>query len=148
MTSSSSRLTSSHEALVRAMVAAELSLMTEAQIASAKGFKYLMAWSRPGGQAKRAHAEAMDKILSDGEQIIEVWEQDPGTNASENAWPGPTAGRRRRSRLDSIARSRSTCERADPWMIPGAGRPCGGAAAVGRRDPGRLRLRHGTRAAA
>lgn len=69
------------EALIRAMVAAEIGPMTMAQIESAKGFKYLMVRQRHGGKFVRV-TEAMAKAkLGSDEEVIEVWEKDPDTEA-------------------------------------------------------------------
>ena len=71
--------------LLRDMVKAELGPMTEAQIANAKGIKYLMARNKKGGQFKRV-TEEMAKAYAEGtlsqdDDIIEVWEKDPNVGA-------------------------------------------------------------------
>lgn len=59
----------------------ELRPLTEAQIANAKGIKYLVVRERKGGKFVRVH-QAMAKMAKNGklgpdEEIIEVWEKDP-----------------------------------------------------------------------
>ena len=71
--------------LLREMVTAKMAPMIEAQIANAQGVKYLMARSKKGGQFKRvteATAKAYaDGMLSQEDDIIEVWEKDPNVSA-------------------------------------------------------------------
>lgn len=64
--------------LLRSMVKAQLGPMTEAQIANAKGIKYLMVREK-GGKFVRV-TEAMAGSLAD-EAIVEVWEKDPSVQA-------------------------------------------------------------------
>ena len=65
----------------RAMITAELSPMIQAQIEHAKGLKYLVTRDRKTGKFIRV-TEAMAKAkLGDDEEIIEVWEKDPSTQA-------------------------------------------------------------------
>lgn len=70
-----------HEALIREMVARELGPMTEAQISKAKGYKYLVARNKRGGEFKRIAEADADAKLADPEQTIEVWERDPDAKA-------------------------------------------------------------------
>ncbi len=64
-------------AVVRAMVTAQLGPLVEAQIANAKGIKYLVVREKKTGKFVRV-TEAMARVkLGDAEEIIEVWEKDP-----------------------------------------------------------------------
>lgn len=66
---------------LRQHITAELLPMTDAQIAHAKGIKYLVVRAKNGGKFLRV-TEAMAKArLGDDEEIIEVWEKDPSTAA-------------------------------------------------------------------
>lgn len=60
---------------LQAMVMAELRPMTEAQIANAKGIKYLVAREKKTGKFVRV-VDVRSTVKS-GEEIIEVWEKDP-----------------------------------------------------------------------
>jgi hypothetical protein len=66
-------------AIVREMVSAEVRAMTEAQIAEAKGIKFLVVRDKKTGKFLRV-TDARTK-LGDREEIIEVWEKDPSTQA-------------------------------------------------------------------
>ena len=68
------------EAVLRELVRAQMEPMVEAQIAAARGFKYLMARNRSGGQFKRVTYDEAGK-LDQEQQLIEVWEKDPSTPA-------------------------------------------------------------------
>lgn len=66
---------------LRQMVRAELRPMTEAQIANAKGIKYLVVREKGSGKFVRV-TEAMAKVkLGKTEEIVEVWEKDPAIAA-------------------------------------------------------------------
>ena len=69
---------------LRQIVLAELKPMTDAQIANAKGIKYLVARERKGGKFVRLDEARVKAILegADSEhEMIEVWEKDPSTPA-------------------------------------------------------------------
>ena len=63
--------------LVRAMVSEHLVPMTEAQIANAKGLKYLVKRDK-AGKFQRIGPEG---VTGDPDEVIEVWEKDPSTPA-------------------------------------------------------------------
>jgi len=66
---------------LRRIVCAEMAPMTAAQIANAKGIKYLVTRHKNSGKFIRV-TEAMAKVkLGDDEEIIEVWEKDPSVQA-------------------------------------------------------------------
>src|SRR3990167_1122092 len=68
---------------VRERVCAELGPLTDAQIAHAKGLKYLVTRDKKTGKFIRV-TEAMARhrsALSSNEEIIEVWEKDPSVQA-------------------------------------------------------------------
>jgi len=66
--------------LVRQRVAKELGPMVDAQIANAKGIKYLVVREKATGKFKRV-AENAAASLDPEEEIIEVWEKDPSVQA-------------------------------------------------------------------
>jgi hypothetical protein len=66
-------------ARLREMVWAEMDAMTEAQIANAKGIKYLVAREKKTGKFLRV-ADVRSAVKS-GEEVIEVWEKDPSVHA-------------------------------------------------------------------
>lgn len=69
--------------VARALITAELAPMIQAQIANAKGIKYLVVRKKSTGQFVRV-TEAMARQknkLTDDEEIIEVWEKDPSVQA-------------------------------------------------------------------
>ena len=69
--------------LTRQLVTAELVPLIEAQIANAKGIKYLVTRDKKTGKFIRV-TEAMARMkqaLADHEEIIEVWEKDPSVHA-------------------------------------------------------------------
>ena len=69
---------------LRQMVKAELRPMVEAQIANAKGFKYLVVRQKHGGKFLRV-TEAMARVkLGNDEEIVEVWEKDPNVHAFQD----------------------------------------------------------------
>lgn len=81
---SSSTLTkeAAREAL-RQIVLAEMRELAEAQIANAKGIKFLVVRQKSSGKFVRV-TEAMAKLKSGEEtdhEIIEVWEKDPSVQA-------------------------------------------------------------------
>jgi hypothetical protein len=66
---------------LRAIVLAEMRDLVAAQIANAKGIKYLVVRSKRTGKFVRV-AEGAAKVLQDSdEEIIEVWEKDPSVQA-------------------------------------------------------------------
>lgn len=62
------------------MVTAQMAPLVEAQIANAKGIKFLMVREKETGKFKRV-SETMAKGLNPDEEIIEVWEKDPSVQA-------------------------------------------------------------------
>ena len=66
-------------ALLRRIVAANLTPMVEAQVAHAKGLKYLVTRDKAGGKFVKV-TEAMAGALN-GDEIIEVWEKEPSVQA-------------------------------------------------------------------
>jgi len=67
--------------LVRQAVIKELRPLLEAQIAHARGLKYLVVRAKGSGKFLRV-TEAMAKVkLGKDEEIIEVWEKDPSVQA-------------------------------------------------------------------
>jgi len=67
--------------VARAIITADLRPILEAQIAHAKGLKYLVTRDKKTGKFIRV-TEAMARVkLGDHEEIIEVWEKDPSTQA-------------------------------------------------------------------
>ena len=65
---------------LRALVSAHLDEMVEAQLANAKGIKFLMVREGKTGKFKRVAKEGAEKLNPD-EEIIEVWEKDPSVQA-------------------------------------------------------------------
>lgn len=71
-------------AVIRAKVAEHMGPMLDAQIANAKGIKYLVARERKGGKFVRLDEQRVKAILGgkDSEhEMIEVWEKDPSVQA-------------------------------------------------------------------
>ena len=67
--------------VLRALVFAEMSPLVAAQIAQARGLKYLVTRDKKTGKFIRV-TEAMAKVkLGTHEEIIEVWEKDPSVQA-------------------------------------------------------------------
>jgi hypothetical protein len=67
---------------LRALVAAKLAVMTEAQIANAQGIKYLVARDRKTGKFRRLSEDALGVLEEDDErEVVEVWEKDPNVSA-------------------------------------------------------------------
>ena len=66
--------------LVRQRITAELGPMLDAQIANAKGIKYLVVRQKTTGKFLRV-AESLAGKLNPDEEIIEVWEKDPSVQA-------------------------------------------------------------------
>jgi len=64
---------------LRTIVKANLGPMIDAQIANAKGIKYLMAREKKGGKWVKV-SEAMAGSLAE-DSMIEVWEKDPSVQA-------------------------------------------------------------------
>lgn len=64
---------------LRELVTAKMTPLVEAQIANAMGIKYLVVRQKTTGKFVRV-SEAMARI-SDGEELIEVWEKDPSQPA-------------------------------------------------------------------
>lgn len=66
---------------LRKIVMEHMADMTEAQIANAKGLKYLIVRERNSGKFLRV-TESMAKAKhGENEEIIEVWEKDPSVQA-------------------------------------------------------------------
>lgn len=79
---SKSRKTREKEAMreaLRRIVDREMEEMTAAQVAAAKGFKYLVARHKKGGTFRPV--KDVLEAIADEEQIIEVWEHRPSTQA-------------------------------------------------------------------
>lgn len=66
-------------ARLRELVMQHMDPLVEAQVANAKGLKYLVVRDKKTGKFNRV-AEAMAR-LSAGEELIEVWEKDPSVQA-------------------------------------------------------------------
>lgn len=68
---------------LRERVIAELDPMLDAQIANAKGIKYLVAREKKSGKFRRlSEAQAVLEVGGESElEIIEVWEKDPSIQA-------------------------------------------------------------------
>lgn len=70
--------------ILRNRVKAELEPMVDAQIANAKGIKYLVVRDKGTGKFLRV-TEAMARIkLGANEEAIEVWEKDPSVHAFQD----------------------------------------------------------------
>jgi hypothetical protein len=68
---------------LRQMVMANMRPMLEAQIANAKGIKYLVVREKSGKFVRVT--ESMAKVkLGPGEEIVEVWEKDPNVHAFQD----------------------------------------------------------------
>jgi hypothetical protein len=68
---------------LRQIVIAEMHALVDAQLANAKGIKYLVVREKKSGKFIRV-TEAMARQkqeLTDNEEIIEVWEKDPSVQA-------------------------------------------------------------------
>ena len=67
----------------RQQILAHMDPMTEAQIANAKGIKYLVAREKKTGKFKRmTEADAILKLGQESDsEIIEIWEKDPNVSA-------------------------------------------------------------------
>lgn len=69
---------------LRQIVLAEMRDLTAAQIAHAKGLKYLVARHKATGKFERLSEDQTKKILAGEESdhvVIEVWEKDPSVQA-------------------------------------------------------------------
>lgn len=71
---------------LRAIVLREIDSMTAAQIAHAKGLKYLVTRNKKTGKFERVTKERMEHLLTHPEsdddlETIEVWDKDPSTPA-------------------------------------------------------------------
>ena len=67
---------------LRQIVSKHMEEMTEAQIAAAKGLKYLVCRSKKGGKFEPVTREQVDAGLFEREDvIIEVWDKQPSTPA-------------------------------------------------------------------
>ena len=69
---------------LREIVMREMEAMTEAQIAHAKGIKFLVSRAKSGGKFEKVTADKLDAILQgqdDGTIILEVWDKDPSVQA-------------------------------------------------------------------
>lgn len=67
-------------ALLRAIVTRELAPMVEAQVANAKGVRFLMVREKTSGKFVKVGKDAAEK-LDPATEIIEVWEKDPSVQA-------------------------------------------------------------------
>ena len=67
-------------AALRALVMAQMAPMVEAQIANAKGIKFLMVREKTSGKFVKVGKDAAEK-LDPSQEIIEVWEKDPSVQA-------------------------------------------------------------------
>lgn len=71
----------SREAL-RVIVLEHMREMTKAQVAAAKGYKYLMYRKKAGGEFKAVtHEMVKGGLLEKDDVIIEMWEKQPSTPA-------------------------------------------------------------------
>ena len=68
-------------ALLREMVKAEMEPMAQAQIASAKGFKYLVIRSKNGTFKRLKETPAPGEQVGTDDEVVEVWAKDPDTQA-------------------------------------------------------------------
>lgn len=69
--------------LARQLITADLQPLIQAQLAHAKGIKYLVVRAKQGGKFIRV-TQSMAKArqhLAESEEIIEVWEKDPSVQA-------------------------------------------------------------------
>ena len=69
---------------LRQIVLKEMREMTAAQIANAKGIKYVVARHRTSGKFERVTEAELQKILAGGDEervVLEVWEKDPSVQA-------------------------------------------------------------------
>lgn len=69
---------------LREAVIGHMDEMIAAQVAHAKGIKYLVARSRQGGKFEKVSPDQLDKMLEgqdDGSIILEVWDKDPSVQA-------------------------------------------------------------------
>lgn len=67
-------------ALLRQKVYEEMGPLVEAQIANARGIKYLVVRDKKTGKFLRVAEDAAATLKAD-EEIIEVWEKDPSVHA-------------------------------------------------------------------
>lgn len=65
--------------VLRSKVFAEIGPLVDAQIANAKGLKYLVVRDKKTGKFLRV-AEGTAKLAT-GEELIEIWEKDPSIHA-------------------------------------------------------------------
>jgi hypothetical protein len=73
-----------HREALRQIIVAHMAEMTAAQIAHAKGIKFLVARAKTGGKFERVSEADLDKILKgqdDGNIVLEVWDKDPSVQA-------------------------------------------------------------------
>jgi hypothetical protein len=69
---------------LRAIVDREMEPMIAAQIAHAKGIKYLVKRAKAGGKFEKVAADDLDAVLKlqdDGSIVLEVWDKDPSVQA-------------------------------------------------------------------
>ncbi len=69
---------------LRQRVIAELDPMIEAQVAHAKGIKYLVARAAKGGKFERVSPDKLEEMLAgqdDGSIVLEIWDKDPSVQA-------------------------------------------------------------------
>jgi len=69
------------EDMLRDKLRKQLEPIVDAQIANAKGIKYLVVRERKGGKFVRVTESMAKAKLGKGEEIIEVWEKDPSVQA-------------------------------------------------------------------
>jgi hypothetical protein len=67
--------------LVRKVVTAELGPMLEAQVAHAKGLRYLVVRDKHTGKFVRVTESMAKAKLGSQEELVEVWEKDPSVQA-------------------------------------------------------------------
>ena len=69
---------------LREYVISQMPEMMAAQVAHAKGIKYLVARNKAGGKFEKVSPEQLDAMLAgqdDGSIILEVWDKDPSVQA-------------------------------------------------------------------
>lgn len=66
---------------LRQIVIAEMRDLVDAQIANAKGLKYLVARNKKTGKFERVTPKMLETASDDLHERIEVWEKDPSVQA-------------------------------------------------------------------
>ncbi len=69
------------EDMLRDKLRKKLEPIVDAQIANAKGIKYLVVRERKGGKFLRVTETMAKAKLGKGEEIVEIWEKDPSVQA-------------------------------------------------------------------